>query len=340
MSNVLTKKLFAKKPGAFDPPFGPGHERPNVYQKGMALTMKSCVMALGMFDGVHLGHLRVLSAAADIAEQLHIPLYVLTFRDHPRTALGTPTKLICSTEEKIARLKAAGADEVIALPFASVRDLSPEGFIYYAIGQYGARFFVCGADYRFGKNGAGDVKTLEKLCAECGKGMKSVAFATDETGEKISSRAIREKIEQGDCEGVRATLGRYFSIESSTVHGKGLAHQWGTPTINQVLPDDMLLPKYGVYATLATVAGKCYPAVTNVGIRPTFADGNTPTVETYLLDGRFSEIQNVCVEFVRFLRSERPFADAEALQKQIHADAETADALLRPMLDGSQSTRL
>lgn len=332
------EKFVRKETWYFWPALRPGHGCPNVYQKGLALTMKSCVMALGMFDGVHLGHLRVLSAAADIAEQLHIPLYVLTFCDHPRTALGTPTKLICSTEEKIARLKVAGADEVIALPFASVRDLSPDGFIYYTIGQYGTQFFVCGADYRFGKNGAGDVKTLERLCTKCGKGMKSVAFATDETGEKISSRTIRERIEQGDCEGVRATLGRYFSIMSSTVHGKGLARQWGTPTINQVLPDDMLLPKYGVYATLATVAGKCYPAVTNVGIRPTFADGNTPTVETYLLDGQFSEIQNVRVEFVRFLRSERPFADAETLQTQIHADVETAAGLLRPMLYAPRSS--
>ena len=282
------------------------------------------MVALGTFDGVHLGHQRVISAAAEIAEKENMPLLALTFSDHPRKVMGQPIKLICTPEEKIQLLKQAGADDVVALPFSKIRNLSPEAFIEFAVGYYGADWFVCGEDYRFGKNGAGDAPLLQKICARCGKNMKVVAFATDAFHQKISSRTIRTWIEQGNCEQVQATLGRPYSLEGTVVHGKGLAHKWGTPTLNIPIPAELETPRFGVYATIAQVDGVRYKAVTNVGIRPTFNDGSTPNMETYILDASFDAVAKARIFFVRYLRPERQFDDTKSLQLQIAKDVEKA----------------
>lgn len=286
--------------------------------------MKSYVIALGNFDGVHLGHQKVILKAKQIAEQQNLGLKVFTFSDHPRQSLGQSVALLTTTEQKLKRLKDLGVAEVVAEPFAKMRDLSPEMFIYYLIGHQNGVHFVCGEDFHFGKNGAGTVELLQQLCKQTGTDVTAVEFALDENGQKISSRLIRSYITDGAMEKATESLGAYYCLENHTVHGKGLAHTWGTPTVNQPLPDGLVCPRFGVYATLAELSGKFYKSVTNVGVRPTFSDGDTPNMETYILDNDIGEISEMRLHFVKFLRPEQQFSDEKSLQNQIVKDVEEA----------------
>ncbi len=286
--------------------------------------MDQYIYALGTFDGVHLGHRLLLSAAENLGKQAGAQAAAYTFDALPEKSMTpTATGMLNTVEQKIQLLQQAGAKKVAIEPFEKVRRLSPQQFIYYLTGAFGAAGFVCGRDFRFGKGGVGNARTLQSICKSLGKECKVVDFLTDEQGEKISSRRIRQLIGQGEMEQCTALLGRHFFIEGQVRHGKGLAHQWGTPTINLALPVGLVQPKFGVYETLVTVEGKAYRGITNVGIRPTFADGQEPNVETYILEGAFERITAAKVEFLRFVRPERSFADEKSLQMQIAKDIQT-----------------
>ncbi len=283
-------------------------------------------MALGTFDGVHLGHRRVVGTARDIARARRIKTKAFTFSDHPKKDVPLLTDLA----EKTARLKEAGADEVIARAFDSVKDLTPEQFIWWMIGQFGAEHFVCGEDFRFGKGGAGDVKTLRAVSRACGADVTVVPFERDAAGEKISSRAIRDLVEnEGDCEKIYRVLGGYYSIEAPVIHGKGLARKWGTPTLNQKLPEGRVCPKFGVYVTAAETEDGEDIAVTNVGVRPSFEDGDTPNMETYIIDRILGEIPVARIRFLRYLRPEQKFGTESELSAQIARDIQAAKRLRR-----------
>lgn len=283
--------------------------------------MDRCVMALGTFDGVHLGHQKVIAAAKQIAQKNTEPLVVFTFCDHPRSVLtGQTVGLLTTPQARRQKLTALGADRVAEVPFQSVRQLSPEAFLYYLIGQYGADTFVCGSDYRFGVGGKGDFHLMQGICRQTGTTCRRVEFALDEKGEKISSRVIREYIRRGDMRSAEKALGAPFAIFGDRQKGKGLAHRWGTPTVNIPLPEDLVVPKFGVYAATAVVDGKTYPAVCNIGIRPSFDDGETPNVETYLISGVFEDIGAIEVRPHIFLRPEQKFETADDLRRQITDD--------------------
>lgn len=291
--------------------------------------MKKCVVALGTFDGVHLGHQKVIMQALEIARQLNTELKAFTFSDHPREKLtGGHIGLITSVAERERRLRALGVAQVISVPFDSVRALSPEEFLFYLIGQYGAVHFVCGTDFRFGNKGAGDFEAMCAICRRTGTECTCVDFALDRSGNKISSRVIRELIEKGDLPRANALLGKPFVIEGDSRHGKGLARTWGTPTVNLPLPNNLVVPRFGVYAATAVVNGIAYPAVTNIGVRPSFDDGTVPNVETYILEGEFDQIESVGVRPLLFLRPEIKFDDTKSLQLQIEKDIQNAKAAL------------
>ena len=285
--------------------------------------MNEYIMALGTFDGVHRGHDALVKAASATAKQLNKRTAVFTFADHPLEKLtGQRVGLLVTLGAKIVLLRAAGADVVAAEPFEEVCALSPEEFVDLLQSRYRAAGLVCGADFRFGKGGAGDAHILQKLCEDRGMSLQVLSFVRDETGKKISSSRIREMIRQGDMERAASALGRPFFIEGEVCHGKGLARTWNTPTINLRLPEELVYPRFGVYQTLVWIEGKCYKGITNVGLRPTFDDGKVPNVETFILEGTFKEISQAKVELIRFVREEKKFPDEKSLQLQIAKDIE------------------
>ncbi len=283
--------------------------------------MGECIMALGTFDGVHRGHQAVIRAAVTVAQQLNIHAAVFTFADHPQSKLtGKRVGLLCTLAQRIELLRQAGAQAVAVEEFEAVQELSPSAFVGLLVEKYHVRGLVCGADFRFGKNGAGDSECLAKLCAERGLSFQKVQFEWDDEAQKISSRSIRSAVAAGEMERAARDLGRPFCVQGTVVHGKGLARKWGTPTINLRLPTELVAPRYGVYETRVTVDGNVYKGVTNVGVRPTFDDGDNPNVETFILEGTFDQISAAKVEFVRFIRPETAFADEKSLQIQIEQD--------------------
>ena len=290
--------------------------------------MDKYIYALGTFDGVHLGHQALLAAAAQMAAQTGAMPGAYTFTHLPReTVANCRIGMLTTAEQRYALLEAAGAEKVVAEDFCKVKELSPEQFIYYLCGVHGAEGFVCGKDFRFGKNGAGDADALRRICRRLGKEVQVLDFLQDARGEKLSSRHIRTYVSDGNMEAARAAMGRPFFVEGKVQQGKGLARQWGTPTLNIALPEELVLPRFGVYATDVTVEGKVYRGVTNVGIRPTFDDGDKPNTETYVLDGDFDAVSQAKVEFLQFIRSEKNFADEKSLQLQIAKDIQTVKEL-------------
>ncbi len=278
-------------------------------------------MALGMFDGVHLGHSALVKTASEIAQQLNMDTAAFTFADRPQEVLsGQKVGLICTLSQRKALLETAGADLVAVEKFADVREFSPQQFVDFLVQKYHVGGLVCGSDFRFAKDGSGNSKTLANLCASMGLAFKEVSFVLDDAGEKISSSSIRKMLKNGLMHSVQKVLGRPFFFEGEVHRGKGLARLWKTPTINQILPEELAEVAHGVYQSRVQIDGKSYAAITNVGSRPTFEDGDFVNAETHILEGSFSEIRWAKVELMRFVRPEQKFENEADLQAQIQKD--------------------
>ena len=273
-----------------------------------------CVAALGTFDGVHPGHRRVLAQAAGGG----LPVAVVTFAQHPqgKQRILSPARCDELFEE-------CGAAAVVRLDFAAVRDMAPEAFLDMLVTELGAGGFACGYNFRFGKGASGDAALLAAYCEASGL-FCSVSEPVTAGGEAISSSRIREAIAAGDMAEAAALLGSAYRIVGPVVHGDERGRLLGFPTLNQTLDGGYVLPRFGVYAARVAIGGVTYAAVTNIGVRPTFA-GEQPLAESHVM-GFSGDLygQNVSVELRRFLREERKFASAEALVEQMKKDAEEA----------------
>ena len=286
--------------------------------------LKSTAIALGCFDGIHLGHRAVI-------EKLNLPEYeklekaVFSFADAPSFKKGAES--ISSFDDKCEILSSLGVSKLILPSFDSVRDYSPESFFSdILIKRLDARLLVCGENYRFGRCAAGDSGLLRQLCEE--KGIDCIVVPSVKYGgEMISSSRIRDALSNGDVESASAMLGRQFSYRFEVVHGRQLGRQLGTPTINQYFPEDFLIPAYGVYASITEVGGKRYPSVTNIGIKPT-VQTNIPLSETWII-GLNDDLygQFVRVSLVRYMRNERKFSSIDELKQAIHKDREKSISL-------------
>ena len=280
-------------------------------------------MALGFFDGLHQAHRRVLGSAAAQREKGLLPC-VLLFDDHPQHVLnGKTVPKLLQNEKRDALLKEMGLTAV-GCSFAEIRDYSPTAFVKNILaGELNAAFVACGYNYRFGKNGAGDAEALRKLCAAQGIAV-CVCPEMDVDGEPVSSTAIRRAVESGDAEKAARMLGRPFSFTAEVVSGDRRGRLLGTPTVNQKLPEDLVIPRYGVYVSEVRFCGKLYTGVTNIGARPTF---QAPEVrsETFILDFDGDLYgQTVETALVKYLRPVMAFDSAEALKAQIARDVAAA----------------
>lgn len=296
------------------------------------MTNTKTIMALGFFDGVHLGHQALLRECRALADSLGCGAAAITFEKHPK-ALFSPAEpvLISTLADRQRLLMAYGMDRCIAFPVnKEVMSTSWEDF-YRQLWEMGAAGFVCGRDFRFGHKGGGNAALLAERCRADGLPCLIVPDQTLD-GIRVSSSYIRRQIEDGDMATAVKFLGHPYLLTGQVVPGKQLGRRLGIPTANLRLPEGLAVPKFGVYACRAIVDGISYPAVTNIGTRPT-VEGQGITVEPWILDysgdlyGR-----EITLEFHRFLRPERKFASLEELKREIHRNAEETKILFRKPL--------
>ncbi len=279
------------------------------------------VIALGFFDGVHLGHAALLERARLRAKELGASCAALTFDQHPDTLVfGTDVPLLNSREDREWLLRGMfGMDEVLILHFDRQTMQMPwQDFVRgYLVETLGAVHVVCGHDFHFGARGEGNPDRLRAYCAELGVGCDVIERVTLD-GETVSSTLIRSLIASGEVEQANRFLGHAHVLSGTVVPGKQLGRTIGIPTANIYAPEGVMLPRFGVYATKVDVGGAVYPAVTNVGVRPTVDDKTGITVEPWILgfDGDLYGKQ-IRVEFHRYLRGEAKFDGLDALRAEI-----------------------
>ena len=288
--------------------------------------MRERVIALGFFDGVHLGHGALLRRAAEEAKKRGCESAVFTFDRPPKEVItGVPCPLINSPEDRAALVKRLyGIDEMLMVPFDDEMRTTPwDRFVTdILVGRYGAVHLVAGHDHHFGHKNQGSPELLREKCAELGLGCDIIPAVTI-GGVTVSSTHIRKLLEEGDVETARAFLGHPHVLTQTVGHGRQLGRTIGIPTANLVAPPHVLLPKRGVYAAKITLPdGRAFGGVTNVGVRPTVNNGQDVTVEPWILDFDGDLYgQAIRVEFFRRLRDERKFESLDALKAQIETDA-------------------
>lgn len=286
------------------------------------------IFALGFFDGVHLGHQALLTACRELAEQNHCRTGAVTFTAHPDALVfGKAPVLINTIGNRVCLLKKFGMDQVVALPFDKALMSTHWSDFLTQLVEAGAAGFVCGDDFRFGAGGNG---TAKKLAAFCESRNMPCAIVPEQVldGGRISSTRIRELLEAGEVAAANRLLGHAHILSGVVTEGKKLGRTLGFPTANLPLPDGVLIPKWGVYATKVTVDGKTYAAVTNIGARPT-VNGQGVNAECHLID--FADDlygKEITVAFYDFIRPEQKFDSLEALQAQIAADTAKVSEML------------
>ena len=284
------------------------------------------VIALGFFDGVHLGHGALLRRTVERACEIGAVAAACTFDTHPSALISKNTVPLLTTPADRALLmrELYGVKEVIITPFdQAMRTMAWDVFVRdYLVGKLDACHLVAGHDYRFGYKGEGTPEKLQTLCAELGLGCDIIPPVMVE-GQIVSSTLIRTLVEQGEMERARAFLGHPYLIRGTVGHGKHLGSKLGFPTVNVTLDSGILLPAFGVYAAKVILEnGESYPAAANIGRRPTVNDADDVTAEAFLLDFEGDLYgREVRLELYHQLRSERKFDGLEALKAAILENA-------------------
>lgn len=282
------------------------------------------ILALGFFDGVHLGHGALLKACRDLADQMGCVAGAVTFTSHPDALVSGKAPELINTpadREKVMR-EQYHMDCVIPLTFDRAMMTMPwQDFFAMLVEQYGAVGLVCGHDFHFGNRGAGNATILRDACEKAGMGCVVIPEQKLE-GVTISSTYIRTLLEAGNMSRAARYLGHPHFLTGTVVGGRHLGHKLGFPTANLLLPEGVVCPKHGVYAGKAKVGGSEYTAVTNVGSRPT-VEGHQVRAESWLLDFDGDLYgQEITLEFYQFLRPERKFDSLEELRTAVLLDAE------------------
>ena len=292
-----------------------------------------CAVAIGNFDGVHLGHRTLIRQTRQVAWANGWKTAVLTFDPHP-TAIVAPERaphLLCSLQERLRLLEQAGAEQILVLPFVpQVAKMPPDEFVIKVLVEgIEARAVLVGQNFHFGYKQAGNTEVMARLGARFGFDTHFIAPVTYR-GEIVSSTAIRSHVGHGRMERAGRLLGRCFSLEGDVVSGHGIGSKQTVPTLN-LRPGPEIVPLKGVYVTEAEDLedGRRWRSITNVGVRPTFG-GNELTIESFLLspfNGRSPE--RLRIGFRHFLREERQFPNPPALKAQILKDVGRAQTYWR-----------
>lgn len=286
----------------------------------MTVNNRPSAVALGFFDGLHLGHIEVIKRAL-----LKDGLCSVVFTFNDKTSLpkfnGKKGQCIITHEQKTRIFAGLGVERVYAPDFSDVKDFSATEFVEKILKDaLSAAYVVCGYDFRFGKGGEGNPETLKRLCAENGIECEVVpAVAVD--GVTVSSTVIRQLIRDGDIDKANRYLGYELSYDLFVKEGSRIGRTIGFPTINQEIPDYMVKPKNGVYKSWTIVDGKTYRSITNIGIKPTVDYTGDSLMETHIIgfDGDLYG-HTVRVALREFIRDEVKFGSLEALKKQLEED--------------------
>ena len=285
------------------------------------------VVALGMFDGVHIGHRELVCRAVELAAQRGARALIYTYENHPRAAFGASPKLLMSAQERMEALSRLGA-QVVADPFnANYAMQSPEQFAAVLKERFNASVAVAGFNYGFGHHRSGNIHTLRMLGTQLG--FETVEIApVHYLGTPVSSSRIRAVLERGDVGYATAMLGRPYRMSGEILENRRIGRTIGFPTANIACTAERVLPLGGVYATRALLGGRCYPAVTNIGTNPTVG-GRATSIETHIIGYTGDAYgQTMAVEFIRYIRGEQKFDGLDALKAQIARDVETALGVL------------
>ncbi len=279
---------------------------------------KNTALALGAFDGLHKGHLKVILKT--LKDKNLIPA-VLTFNADPSVSIDGSSEYLIDLDEKEKILHEIGIKKIFKFDFDKIRHMSPEEFFKEIIvDTCKAKSLFCGENFRFGKNASGDIETLKELAKQYNVKVNVVSYCTNH-GKIISSTLIREAISDGDMKLAKDCLGRYFAFDFVVVIGNKIGRTLGTPTINQALPKGFVLPKFGVYVSRVTVQNKQYCGVTNIGVKPSIGKYD-PLSETWILDlDKNMYGMKIKVELIEFIRAEKRFENLTLLKEEIHKDA-------------------
>lgn len=285
----------------------------------------SVSVALGCFDGVHLGHAALLRAAYEAALASCTAPAVWTFLDPPFPGRAKQLTGLC---EKLSQFSEHGIRYAFLCDFQKVRELSAEQFVDdILIGQCHAKSCICGFNFRFAKNAQGTPQLLAALLAAHESTLHVIPEVSVD-GSPVSATRIRALLSSGDTVSAAQCLGRPYTVCLPVVHGKELGRTIGIPTINQNPPAMMQIPADGIYASTVTVDGTAYPAVTNIGSRPSITeDDHIPNMETHIIGYRgWLYDKHITVSFRERLRDEIKFPTLDALKAQIQEDIRASEA--------------
>lgn len=295
--------------------------------------LENAVVTSGTFDGVHLGHQKILKRLKEVADQNGGESVVITFYPHPRSVIASEAqtvKLLSTLEEKIALLEQNGVNHLLIIPFTrEFSELTSEEFIQkILIDSIGTKKLVIGYDHRFGRNREGGFEYLEKNAGKYGFKIEEIS-RQDIENVGVSSSKIRKALSEGDVRTAEHFLGRKYAISGLVVKGKQLGRTIGFPTANvQVREIAKLIPADGVYAVKVIYNEQSFGGMLNIGNRPT-VDGTFQTIEVNIFD--FNQDiygENLTIEFVQKVRNEQKFNGLEALKEQINRDKELIKEIL------------
>ncbi|MDR1753851.1 MAG: bifunctional riboflavin kinase/FAD synthetase [Eubacterium sp.] len=288
---------------------------------------KGASVALGMFDGLHLGHIEVIKAA--VYRSSYNPT-VFTFNDNSLLPKMKKRENIITYEQKIKLLKSIGVKKIFAPDFIETKNFSPEEFVEkILICELNAKYVTCGYDFRFGKNGKAGPGELKKICSMHNIAAKKIP-AVLVNGKAVSSTEIRKLIKSGNIQEANLLLGYDLMYELPVIHGRKLGRNLNIPTINQAFPEGNVMPRPGVYRSWTKIRGCQQRSITNIGFKPTIDNKNiSPVIETHLIGFNGSADSNfygetITVSLIDFIRDEQKFNSIEDLKSQIEIDIKSS----------------
>lgn len=291
---------------------------------------KDMLLTIGVFDGVHLGHRHLMAKLTDLSHQQGLTSGVITFNRNPREVLAPRTRLpfLTDIERRIELLKSEGVDEVISLSFTpEFATLSPKEFLGLLKKRLRMRGLVIGPDFALGKNREGDSDVLRKLGEELNFSL-TVVPPLKIDGQVVSSTAIRKALAEGDMKRAQKLMGRHFRLHGRVVRGDRRGVELGFPTANIDTDREQALPADGVYTSRVFINAQDYPAMTNIGLHPTFG-GDQRLVEVYIMDYKGDLYgRELTVDIIERLRGELKFDSPEELKAQIAEDVKRGKATL------------
>ena len=317
----------------------------NITTSNVITEYETCV-ALGNFDGVHIGHRKILNAVIEYSVANNLKSCVYTFSTHPCESLGINKTILTDNTEKFNLLEDIGIEIMYAEDFTKVRNISPRDFCYNILKEkLNAKCVFCGENYSFGYQGAGNTEILQKLLDEIGIKLFIVPYAYTENGTIVSSTIIRNLITNGNVAEASVLMDSYYTVSGKVLHGKKLGRKIGFPTLNIAIPQNKTIPMHGVYISACLLDGKMYKGITNIGIRPTTDTGtkfeSIVNCETYLYDyNNEAYDKKISVFFFDMIRKEMKFESIDALKTRISEDKSIADKFFGSTLSPFSTEKL